>query len=149
MNLLCRLFFPFVGRHPDDVAAHARTHALIDQLLREIRTMSDTFQAEWAKIQADVAGQTTVVSSVTAALTGLTQQVASLEAAAAGAGANTVPLADLVAFRQALEANTSSLAAAVPQNTPAAAAPTDSATTGSVPTGTAPAGTEVPAQPDA
>lgn len=82
--------------------------------------MSETFNAELSHLRDDVAAQSTVIASATAAFRGLAAQLAAAEASAKSAGATDAQIFSVSAVRQTLEANTASLAAAVPANTPAA-----------------------------
>lgn len=85
--------------------------------------MSDTFNAELSHLRDDVAAQGTVIASATAAFRGLAAQLAAAEASAKSAGATDAQIFGVSAVRQTLEANTASLAAAIPANTPAATEP--------------------------
>ena len=86
--------------------------------------MSETFNAELGRLRDDVAAQSTVIASATAAFRGLAAQLAAAEASAKSAGATDAQIFGVSAVRQTLEANTASLAAAIPANTPAATEPT-------------------------
>ncbi len=91
--------------------------------------MSDSFESEMAQLRADVAAQSSVIASATAAFRGIAAQLVTAEAAAKNAGATDAQIAGVATLRQGLEANTSALASAVPANTasvpslPAAPAP--------------------------
>lgn len=97
--------------------------------------MSDKLQTGLDQLKADIASQATVIASATTAFQGLSQQLADALAAAKAAGATEAQLAELTSLQQGVEANTAALAAAVPQNTPAAAGGDEG--TGQVSTGTA------------
>ena len=91
--------------------------------------MSDSFESEMTQLRADVAAQSSVSATATAAFRGITAQLVTAEAAAKNAGATDAQIAGVATLRQGLEANTSALASAVPANTasvpslPAAPAP--------------------------
>lgn len=85
--------------------------------------MSDAFNAELSRLRDDVAAQSTVIASATAAFRGLAAQLAAAEASAKSAGATDAQIFGVSAMRQTLEANTASLAAAIPVNTPASTEP--------------------------
>lgn len=89
--------------------------------------MSETFNAELSRLRDDVAAQGTVIASATAAFRGLAAQIAAAEASAKSAGATDAQIFGVSAVRQTLEANTASLAAAIPANTPAFTEPTTEA----------------------
>ncbi|MDT7951624.1 MAG: hypothetical protein RQ966_08980 [Acetobacteraceae bacterium] len=86
--------------------------------------MSETFTHEITQLRDDVAAQSTVIASATAAFHGLVAQLTAAEASAKSAGATDAQIASVSAVRQMLETNTAALAAAIPANTPAANAPT-------------------------
>ena len=88
--------------------------------------MSDSFDRELTQLRDDIAAQSTVIASATAAFRGLAAQLATAEASAKSAGATDAQILGVSSIRQTLESNTAALAAAVPANTPAA---TDPATT--------------------
>lgn len=96
--------------------------------------MSDSFNAELSNLRDDVAAQGTVIASATAAFRGLAAQLAAAEASAKSAGATDAQIFGVSAVRQTLEANTASLAAAIPANTPAATEPTTGMPTTGMPT---------------
>ena len=79
--------------------------------------MSDTFDTEMAQLRADVAAQSSVIASATAAFRGLAAQLVTAEAAAKNAGATDAQLSSVALLRQGLEANTAALASAIPANT--------------------------------
>ena len=133
LNVLRRLLAPLRG-HPGPSSLDPFERALLVQILQEIRSMSATFDSEMAQLKADVAQQTTVIASATAAFQGLAAQLIAAEEAAITAGASADQIAGLTSVRQAMEANTAALSAAIPANTPAA-----SATTGTEPATPAPA----------
>lgn len=96
------------------------------------------------QLQADVAAETTVDQSVLTLLAGIPAQIAAAVAAATAAGATPDQLAAFDTLATSIETNSTSLAAAVTANTPAA--PSDPGTgTGTDPgtgdAGTPPAGT--------
>lgn len=92
-------------------------------LAREIKRMSQAIAEKIAALQADVTAQTAVTQSAVTLLGGLKQQLDDAIAAAGEAGATPEQLAALTELSSSIEANTSSLAAAVQANTPAAPAP--------------------------
>lgn len=94
--------------------------AFLQLILKEMKRMSDTFDTELAQLRSDVAAQSTVIASATAAFQGLATQLAAAETAAKNAGASDIQIASVAAVRQSLESNTASLAAAIPANTPSA-----------------------------
>lgn len=130
--ILCRGYLPALAPAPDG--------AVLQLILKEMKRMSDTFDNELTQLRADVAAQSTVIASATAAFLGLAAQLSAAEATAKNAGATDTQIASVAAVRQSLETNTAALAAAIPANTPSAA---DAA---SAP---APAPTSAPASPDA
>ncbi len=85
--------------------------------------MSDTFDSELTQLRSDVTAQNTVIASATAAFEGLAARLSAAEVVAKNAGATDAQIASVASVRHSLEANTAALAAAVPANTPAAAAP--------------------------
>ncbi len=87
-------------------------------LSEEIRRVSDTFDTEMAQLRADVAAQSSVIASATAAFRGLAAQLVAAEAAAKNAGATDAQIAGVSQMRQGLESNTAALASAIPANTP-------------------------------
>ncbi len=103
--------------------------SVLTLMLKEIHTMSDSFESEMTQLRADVAAQSSVSATATAAFRGITAQLVTAEAAAKNAGATDAQIAGVATLRQGLEANTSALASAVPANTasvpslPAAPAP--------------------------
>ena len=99
----------------------------VQQIIQELRKMSDTFDNELGQLRADIAAQSTVIASATAAFTGLAAQFAAAEASARAAGATDAQIAAVSSVRQGLETNTAALAAAIPANTPAAAPPAQAA----------------------
>ena len=113
---LVRRFFALWRRE----AAHSVETALLHEILKEIRHMSDNFGNELTRLQADVSAQGTVIASATTAFQGLAAQLAAAEEAARNAGATDAQIASVAAVRQGLESNTAALAAAIPANTPAA-----------------------------
>lgn len=102
-------------------AAQALT-AAIQQLLTQGVTMAldPTVQAEFAKLTADVAAQTSVIQSANTLLNGLTAQIAALKQTAASAGAPAEVIAAIGALETSVQSNSTTLAAAVTANTPAA-----------------------------
>lgn len=87
-------------------------------IFKEIRRMSDSFDAEMSQLRADVAAQSSVIASATAAFRGLAAQLEAAVASAVTAGATPDQVAALVSLRTSLESNTASLANAIPANTP-------------------------------
>lgn len=102
--------------------------ALLPAILKELYQMSASFDNELMQLRSDIAAQGTVIASATAAIQGLATQLATAETAAKSAGATDEQIASLTALRQGLEANTATLAAAVPANTPAASSSSDTPT---------------------
>lgn len=92
----------------------------LQPILQELIKMSETFNAELSRLRDDVAAQGTVIASATAAFRGLAAQLVAAEANAKSAGATDAQMFSVAAVRQTLEANTASLAAAIPANTPSA-----------------------------
>ncbi len=90
--------------------------------------MSETFDRELTQLRDDVAAQSTVIASATAAFRGLAAQLAAAEDSAKSAGATDAQISGVSAARQTLETNTAALAAAIPANTPAATESTTPAT---------------------
>lgn len=84
--------------------------------------MSDTFETEMTKLRGDVAAQGTIIASATEAFRGLAAQLVAAEAAAKNAGATDAQVAAVTNLRVQLEANTASLASAIPANTDMASA---------------------------
>lgn len=99
------------------VTSALETSAL-ELILKEIRTMSETFETEMERLRADVAAQGSVIASATAAFRGVVAQLVTAEAAAKSAGASDTQIASVAALRQSLENNTAMLANAIPANTP-------------------------------
>ena len=99
----------------DPPAAH-----LLREILERVTTMSDTFTSELALLRDDVAAQKTVILSATTAFTGLAAALLAAENKAVAAGATPEQLAGITSVRTGLESNTADLAAAIPQNVPAA-----------------------------
>lgn len=117
--LLCRGYLPASSPSPGT--------AFLQLILKEMKRMSDTFDSELAQLRSDVAAQSTVIASATAAFQGLAAQIAAAERAAKDAGASDAQIAGVAAVRQTLESNTAALAAAIPANTAAAAPPSNPA----------------------
>ena len=101
----------------------------LQQIFQELKRMSETFDRELTQLRDDVAAQSTVIASATAAFRGLAAQLAAAEASAKSAGATDAQISGVSAVRQTLETNTAALAAAIPANTPAATDPTAPAPT--------------------
>lgn len=120
---LCRLLMPWLGLTPVPS---------LQQIFQELKRMSETFDRELTQLRDDVAAQSTVIASATAAFSGLAAQLAAAEASAKSAGATDAQIAGVSTVRQTLETNTAALAAAIPANTPAATDPTPQATTTTV-----------------
>ena len=91
--------------------------ATLSRIVKELKHMSDMFETEMSKLRGDVASQTTVITSATQAFRGLAAQLVAAEAAAKNAGATDAQVQSVTTLRQQLEANTVSLAAAIPANT--------------------------------
>lgn len=91
--------------------------ASVTLILKELKRMSDMFDTEMTTLRGDIAAQSTVIASATAAFRGLAAQLVAAEAAAKNAGATDAQVASVTNLRQQLEANTASLAAAIPANT--------------------------------
>lgn len=117
---LCRLLMPWRDHAPAPY---------LQRIFQELTRMSDTFDRELTQLRDDVAAQSTVIASATAAFRGLAAQLAAAEASAKSAGATDAQIADVSAVRQTLETNTASLAAAIPANTPSATDPTQTVAT--------------------
>lgn len=152
MRAAIRILSTLFGvQNQGDAAAHAATQALIQSLIQKVQTMSDKLQAGLDQLKADVTAQGDVIASATTAFQGLSKQLADALAAAKAAGATDTQLAELTALQQGVEANTTALAAAIPQNTPAAGggtptpAPSPAPVDPNAPAGTATAPT--PGQP--
>ncbi len=99
---------------------HGATTPFLQQILQELTRMSETFDRELTQLRDDVAAQSTVIASATAAFHGLAAQLVAAEASAKSAGATDAQIAGVSAVRQTLETNTAALAAAIPANTSAA-----------------------------
>ena len=109
-------------------------HHIIDDIEREKHIMAD-FDTDEARLEADVATETTLVTQVQAISTANTTEIATLNAEIAAQRAQGVDTTKLEATLSTLEGNNTALAALVPP------APTVSAdTTTSPATGTAGAG---------
>ena len=155
MRRLLTLFAACLPKLPADVEPCSTT-----LILQELKRMSDTFDDEMTKLRGDVAAQSTVIASATEAFRGLAAQLVAAEAAAKNAGATDAQVAGVTTLRQQLEANTASLAAAIPANTDTSAptpaptptpTPADPAVPVAAPTDPAasPVTTSVPANPPA
>ena len=108
---------------------------LLQHIQKEFKTMSDMITSELSRLRDDVAAQSTVIASATAAFRGLAAQLVAAEASARNAGATDAQVAGLSAVRQTLETNTASLAAAIPANT----TPIDPTVSATIPATTDPA----------
>ncbi len=110
--ILCRGYLPASPPPAPDAA-------VLPLILKEMKRMSDTFDNELTQLRADVAAQSTVIASATAAFQGLAAQLSAAETAAKNAGATDAQILSVATVRQGLESNTAALAAAIPANTPA------------------------------
>ena len=93
----------------------AKLNLIIHNQERIMATQAD-IAAALAKVTQDVAAETTVNQSAITLIQGLNAQIAALAASTT----DTTTAAALTALSSTIEANTTSLAAAVPANTPAA-----------------------------
>lgn len=110
----------FHGGAPSDVKIVILHDPAVLQALQEILTKMAALDAAITKLQADVAAEKTVEDSAVTLLQGLSAQLAAALAAAANAGATPAQLQALTDLSTTLEANTTTLSAAVTANTPAA-----------------------------
>jgi hypothetical protein len=97
----------------------------INLLMREIRLMSDTLQAELAALEQKVTANDTVQGSVVALLQDLHAKLDAALAAAQQGGVDPAALQQLHAIVEHMGTQTQALADAVAANTPADAAPVD------------------------
>ena len=102
----------------DEWLALRQDVAQIKYLLKSMRQKEITMALDLTKLRNDVAAQTSVISSVTVLIGGLQQMIADLKAAVPDDAATQAALDEIDA---ALTANSATLAAAVPVNTPAPA----------------------------
>lgn len=103
-------------------------------------TLNQSIAAELIRLQGDVVSQNTVIASATTAFNGMVAALKAAEQHAIENGATPDMLSGIVAVRTGFEANTASLAAAIPANTPAAtntASSTDDTTAAAGAAGTA------------
>ena len=101
-------------------AANPAVMDLLTSISERLIRMETTFDTELTQLRDDVAAQGSVILSATTAFKGLAAQLAVAEASATAAGATAEQTAGVKAVRETLEAQTASLAAAIPAGTPAA-----------------------------
>jgi hypothetical protein len=87
---------------------------------QEIKTLMSVLDDKITALQADVAAETSVNQSAITLIQGIPQMIADAVAAAQAQGATPAQLQAFTDLQTALEANTSSLSAAVTAGTPAA-----------------------------
>ncbi len=103
-----------------------RIDSKLDQILKELKTMSSTVSENFLKLQAQVATNTTVEASAVTLIQGLSAELATATAAAANGDTAALP-----ALQAQLDQSATALAAAVAANTVAAPAPAPSSSSGS------------------
>ncbi len=114
----------------------------LTEIHAEIRTMSTKTDDAIANLKTDVQAQTTVITSVSTFIAGLSTQLATALASAKDAGATDEQLAELTDLDASVKANNAALAAAVAAGTPAAADASGAATGGATQSNAASAGSD-------
>ncbi|MDB5849774.1 MAG: hypothetical protein JWP29_3526 [Rhodoferax sp.] len=116
----------FTGRcaQPDDYPPALPAETLdLSPILARIEEMAIDISAQIDSLKADIAAQTTVVSSVQTFIAGMSDQLTKALADAQAAGATAEQLQALTDLDSAVKANTAALASATTANTPAASDP--------------------------